>query len=362
MGASGGPLVVHDEGRLLDVCDLAAVRGAAPGMPLSQARALLAGARFVGFERETFREAQGRWLDQLVPFSDAIEPLSMHEAAIDLSMHPRPGEIARQVVQAVATVEPRVASGAGPSLWLARLAIDRESNATRDPARFLAPLPVSLLTPVNPSVRERLGTLGYQTIGDLQSVSLDVLRRQFGTTALTIQAAAMGRVAQPVRPLYPPGSAGGYVGVEGGTSSEQTLEAVLDRLAGEIGKRLAEEDRQTCELSVYIEHENGGKALSRSFVKPIGDPRSLRIALGILVGERCEEDVYGVRATLPHLRRKAQHQAALFGQVADRERIAPAIGRLQSTFGDTVVRRASELHVPRRVRFLKALSFATGWK
>lgn len=101
----------------IEALDGTLYRGVGPGMPRGQARALLTGDRFVGLERDTFREAQARWLDCLVPYLGAIEPLSMHEATLDLSGHPRPEEIVLQVLRSVGEVEPRIQSSVAGSAW-----------------------------------------------------------------------------------------------------------------------------------------------------------------------------------------------------------------------------------------------------
>lgn len=212
------PTVVHRDGLVLDASDDAALRGVVPGMPIGQARSLLSGARFVLFEPEFYRAAQRRWLDVLTPFTDALEPLSLHEAVLDLSGHPRPHEVARAALAVLLEVEPRISAGAGPTGWIARIAADHPGDAVNDPAGFLAPLPVDVL-PIDPRSKTRLASLGCSTVGEVRALAWDALRRQFRQDAGKIHNAAHGLYREPWGKLYPEDALTGSVVLDGGVES-----------------------------------------------------------------------------------------------------------------------------------------------
>lgn len=293
--------VVFEDGAVLDASDDAQLRGVVPGMPVGQARALLSGARFVACDREFYRGAQRRWLDALLPFSDALEPLSMHEAALDVSGHPRPGEIARRALASLAEVAPRVSSGIGPAVWIARLAADHSGDALADPAAFLAPLPVSAL-PIAPKLRDRLDALGCATVGAIAALPWNTLRRQFGPDASRIHSAAHGFHREPRGPIYPEDSLSGSVALDGGSESlEEIYRAALD-LAALLGARLESLDRETPELLLHVGFDHGERTLERPFSRPIRDAQTLSAALSVLIAGGFHAPVHSLRVSLPRLR------------------------------------------------------------
>lgn len=357
-------LVVIEGGKVLEASDDARLRGVGPGMPKSQAKALLQGGRFVERERDDFTMAQRAWLDRLIPFSDAIEPADQHEAFIDLSRHPRPEDIASLALAAVAENNPRTASGAGCSKWLSRLSVDqKEKGAVHEPKKFLCELPVTLLSPANQKAIDKLLGLGYSTIGQLQEVPLTVLYRQFGAEGQLIHQAANGRFFDPVKALYPEQSMGSYIAFEGGTESSEVLELGFIELAKELGGRLASEERETAEAFLHIEHEKGVNTRNRTFAKAISDERTLLCALRLMLSKLPEEPVYGLRVTLPRLKRARRVQTGLFGQRTDEVvRLQKALLRVNTVFGQSTVMLASDFEIPRRVRVLKEMGRVVGWQ
>ena len=355
------PTVVHAEGLVLDASDDAGLRGVVPGMPVGQARALLSGARFVPCQPEFYRAAQRRWLDALVPYSDRLEPLSLHEAALDLSGHPRPEEVARHALAALARIEPRVSHGVGPAAWIARIAADRTGDALADAAAFLAPLPPAAL-PIDPRILAKLEGLGCATIGAVQSLSWPTLRRQLGPEGGRVHNLAHGVHRDRGGALYPEDALTGSVVLDGGSESREEILAACRDLAARLGPRLESTDRETPELFLHVGHEDRSVTLERPFARPIRDARTLSAALSLLVAEGFAEPVWSLRATLPRLKAVRSVQPDLF---ALREQGSGAldgpIAGLQTAFGEDVVRAASSLHVPRRLHVLRAHGSVYGW-
>lgn len=358
-----GPVVVHNEGRVLDAAEEVALRGVHPGMPVGQARALLREARHLPLAPDDYREASRRWLDALVPFSDRIEPLSLHEAAVDLSGHPRAEEIGRRAVAKVAEREPRLAVGWGAGVWLARLAADRRrAGAFADPAGFLSPLPVSDL-PISPRATARLAGLGCATIADAARLSRATLRSQFRDEGELIHLAARGLLCERPRALYPEDALSRSVLFEGGEDSLENIFVAVGELAGEIGGRLAEAERETPDLSLHIEYEAGGETRSRTFARAIDGPRALYAALRLLIGDGFGEPVYAIRAVLPDLRRPRRRQSSLFAPpAADRLVVERAVQSVRDAFGADRIRLASQLKVERRKVVLREMGGLVGWR
>ncbi|RYG39140.1 hypothetical protein EON81_01785 [bacterium] len=357
------PLVVHRAGRVIDASDEASIAGVGRGMPLQQAKALLASGVFIQHEPDAFRAAQKSWLDLLVPFSDAIEPLNQDEAIIDLSAHPRPSEIADVLVSALANHQPRVLTGAGSAKWTARLALESSTPKGKRPDEFLRPLPTRLLTPASERAREKLVALGYPTIGEVASVPFEVLRRHFREEAYRIHLAANGRLSDPVQALYPERCTSGFHAFEGGTECSETLAAGVGALCRTLGERIALEERETTEVALHLEFERGVSSFQRTFSKPVRCARSLTTAATLMLDGKATEPVYGIRLTLPSLVRGKKVQHGLFTQAIDRNavRLSRAVTRIHALYGERSIRCASDFEIPRRIRLLKELGGLVGW-
>jgi DNA polymerase-4 len=332
-------------------------------MPLSQARALLSEGYFREWHRNDFEEASKSWLDLLLPYSNGIEPLDQHSAAIDLTAHPRSAQVEHAILDSLRRHYPEVRSGVGRAKWLAELAMEHGGDAIIDPCAFLASLPIAALTPVSASTREKLGQLGYSTIGQAQAIPYRVLQRQFGSEAQTLHQALHGRLNDPVRALYPPHSIAGFRSFEGGTSDLESVTAGCEALAADIGERLAAKERETTVLHLHVEHEDRVRTLSRTFSKPLRDPLTIRRALLTMIEGEIKEEVYGLRVTLPALTPSGRSQSSLFcGRAEDQARLEREISRVRTAFGDRALIAGSQLALPRRRLVLRELGGLVGWR
>lgn len=365
-GLDQSPLVVHKSGIVLDVSPEALARGVSPGLPLSQAKALLSGARFITHDPDRFTAAQTAWLDLLTPFSGVIEPRDQHEAALDLSDHPQPKHIASHIANALQAHGFKASCGAGCSKWLARLAADvndLNETAVTDPAHFLAPLPIHRLLPVSRFALAKLEALGYGTIGQAQAVPSALLLRQFGNEGLTIARAAIGRLHEPVAPVYPERSLSAQFTFEGGTNSLEAVMAGCAALAEQLGSALAATEQEGSELVIHVLHDAHTITLARTFARPFTDERMLRRFLALLIGDGFKEPVHALRVSLLRLKRVKHVQTSLFSaQSADAKRsLERTLAQLRRKFGETSVRFAGDVRLPRRVQVLREWNGIVGW-
>lgn len=368
--AGGRPLVVLRDKQVLDSDSQAAEKGVFPGMSERQARAIVESAAFVPWDSEEHTQAQIEWLDRCTPYTDAIEPSDQHEAFLELSQHPQPHQIAKQLAQ---TLELPASLGAAGSRWLASLAADFAppghlfDHAVTEPADFLKGLPVECLTPVPCEHRERLAFLGYRKIGEIALLPMSVLQSQFGKDALTIRQAALGRLYQPVEPTYPPDSLSESLALEGGANNSQSIDDALGLLAGRLGERLISAERQSRELKLFVEMESGQLlALKRRFNKPIRCRLSALASLRLLLPADLDEPVVRLRALVPALERAPKLQRSLEGRLGDTgrkgEAVEIALKSVRTVFGDQAVVEGRHLNQPRRVLVIREWKESTGWR
>ncbi|PYQ45646.1 MAG: DNA polymerase IV [Acidobacteria bacterium] len=172
--------------------------GVGSAMPISQAfRACPQGA-YVRPDMEKYAAVSKEVMEVLRQFTDAVEPVSIDEAFLDVtgsrrlfatSGRPATGEdIARSLKAAIRERTQLTASvGVAPSKMVAKVASDMRKPdglvvvAPGTEAAFLAPLPVRRLWGVGPKMEEVLLKIGVRTIGELATCDPARLRRRLGT-------------------------------------------------------------------------------------------------------------------------------------------------------------------------------------
>jgi DNA ligase D-like protein (predicted 3'-phosphoesterase) len=366
-----GPLVVVRDGEVLDANELARKHGVRTGVTLRDASNLIPNVKVRHWQADDYRERNEKWLRVCPEFSDVIEPDDQHAAYLDLSKHPSPCDIADRAVAAVAYAsECPIRFGVGPSKWVAKLAteVGEWSQAVKDPEGFLAPLPILQLKPVSPEARQRMHFLGYRTIGDVARLDPGVLRDQFGVEALLIQQAATGVHVDAVREVYPPNTASDRILFPEPIESLEALELNFRRLSDRVGGLLSVRGLEGSHLEFGREEEAGWRTRTREFARPMRDGRTVFVGLQLVSGSNAlKEPLTGIRIRLKNLKRVRAYQPA-FATIArtgsdDRAiQLNRALAQLQTTFGETSVRKASEVPIERRVRVLREWGTALGWR
>ncbi len=358
------PLLIVKDGTILDACSACRERGVSGGQQEKIARALVEGVVVEPWKESLYVEASRAWLDRLTPFSNVIEPVGQHTAYIDLSSHPDPHSILLVMAVALGNLPSRVYIGVGTSKWLARLAVMHPISTMEidRPDEYLKPLPIALLYPVSMESRKRLKFLGYSTIGDVQEVPLDVLRKQFPGEATTIYEACRGGCYAPVLPLYPEASLRSEFRFEGAVDTTDALDRAIEVLAGELAVQLSLADGQGQELELFIETEERGTWMrERSFAKPLYSRLTVHTALKLLLKEPIEDPVLSLRAVMPRVAKQLGTQPGM-GLAKDEARKfnEQSVERLGKTFGDRAIVRASTLGLPWHKRFIQEWARSLG--
>jgi len=160
-------------------------------MAISQAWLKCPEAVYLRPRVKLYAEVSGDAFEVFARFTDAIEPLGIDEAFLDVTASRRlfgPGpEIARQVKKSVKEVTGLTVSvGCSTAKFVAKIASDLEKPdglVVVPPgfeAEFLAPLPIRRLWGAGPKTLIRLRSLGCVTIGDVAELDAKVLERRFG--------------------------------------------------------------------------------------------------------------------------------------------------------------------------------------
>ncbi|HLO98364.1 MAG TPA: hypothetical protein VK171_07205, partial [Fimbriimonas sp.] len=351
------PLVITKDRLVLDACRTSIERGVRRGQSEKLARSLVEGLTLVPWANEDYEEANRAWLDNLVPYTDVIEPVQQHSAFVDLSAHPDPDSVLMSlIISAKQGQSANLRVGVGRRRWLAELATIHQFKGISidQPDVYLRPLPVSALLPVSVESQKRLAFLGYTTIGAVQQVPLEILKPQFGPEASVIYEAARGGYNQPVLPLYPEEVIRAEMRFEGGVELTEQIEAGLKRIANELAVKLSNCDGQGTELSLILEFEDGRThTVSRTFAKPIHTYLTALVALALVIKDQITEPVVSIRAIMPRIVKQAGVQGAMpLSKNVERAANELAMNRLAKAFGDGAVVRASTLQKPWHLRFV----------
>ena len=187
--------------------------GVHSAMASSRAMALCPGLLILPPRFEQYREISAQFHAIFRTYTDLIEPLSLDEAFLDVSLsdHCQGSAtlIAREIRQRVKDeLDLIVSAGIAPNKFLAKVASDWNKPDGMFPITpeqvdaFVLELPVKKINGVGKVTAGKLRKMGVQTCGDLQKLPLEKLVKRFGKYGQRLFNVARGvdnRKVQPSR-------------------------------------------------------------------------------------------------------------------------------------------------------------------
>jgi protein ImuB len=364
-----GPVVLGGKpwtnGTVLDADPTARALGVRRGMPLGSAHRLAPEATFLDAQPEADRAELEAAFERLAAFSPAIcgtaDPtdvaFGLLEAQIDgleglWGPEPALAERVGAALEGPLAGRPRAGiAGTRFAATVAALAAEPTELVSVPPgmeASFLAPLPVSLLTP-DAEIRARLRRFGLRQIGQVAELASSALVARFGEEGARIGMRARGEEVDPFRPRRAPERLLLGLPIEPAVAELEAIRFVLRRLAVALGANLAarglaaEQGRLRLELDLAFARPGTSPALevATRFPEPTADPEAIeRLLLAKLertpppaAVERLELELSGANPAtgqqLPLFVPQALHGARLAWQLA----------RLALTYGEDRIRR-----------------------
>ena len=209
----GLPVVVGGTGNRGVVCTAsyeARKFGIHSAMSIARARRLCPKAVYVAPRFERYQEISRGVREIMRGATDLIEPLSLDEAYLDVSVNKLGLEYASEVAR---DLRKRVKEeiglscsiGVAPNKVVAKIASDRRKpgGITVVPPEkvedFLAVLPVRVIPGVGPVTAKKLGAMGINKIWELRELTPELLERCFGKSGLRLYNLSFGRDESPVR-------------------------------------------------------------------------------------------------------------------------------------------------------------------
>jgi len=202
----GKPVVVAWRGNRSVVCAAsyeARKFGVRSAMPAVRAERLCPNAVFLPPDFPRYRAVSRQVREIFKRHTDLIEPLSLDEAYLDVSVNktglPTATQVARTIREQIRTELNLTASaGVAPNKFLAKIASDwKKPNGLfviqpDEVDSFLLPLPVNRLPGVGAVTEEKLKQLEVQTIIDLRKLDLPALESRFGRFGVRLYELARG--------------------------------------------------------------------------------------------------------------------------------------------------------------------------
>jgi DNA polymerase-4 len=228
--------------------------------PAERARRLCPDAFFLPPDFELYRARSREVMAVLREHVELVEAASLDEAYLDLTGLDRPKAAARRIKQAIRERTGLGCSiGIGPSKLVAKVASDAEKpdgfvvlTEEEARARFASASP-GLIPGIGPRTTERLARGGVTTLDELRRVPVQQLVDAFGPGLgphlLRLANFEDDREVTPVRPAK---SESRETTFDHDVADPQQLEEVLRSLAGDLCRRLADQDRAGRNIAIKV--------------------------------------------------------------------------------------------------------------
>ncbi len=233
-------------GVVTTACYVARLSGVHSAMPMFKARELCPDAVVIRPDMAAYAAAARQMRAMMARLTPLVQPLSIDEAALDLSgteaLHGTPpaAVLARFAREVEAEMGVTVSIGLSRNRLLAKLAAGRDKPRGfavlgREAAQALAGEPAGILPGVGPAQERRLAKLGITQVGQLQALNPRQARRLLGDDGPSLVSRALGEDARRVDPVGVAKS----ISAETTFSTDLTEQAALERHLWHLSERLA---------------------------------------------------------------------------------------------------------------------------
>ena len=363
----GRPVIVGADPRGRGVVSAASYEarrfGVHSAMPIGRAFRLCPEGVFLPVDMDKYAGVSREIMAVLAEFTPLVEPLSIDEAFLDVTasraLHGDGAAIGREIKKRIrASVSLTASVGVAPNKFLAKVASELEKPdglVVVEPGRealFLAPLPVSRLWGVGKVTGSVLETMGIRTIGQLALTPAAHLAARFGKHGPDLLNLARGLDDRVVETDAPSKSMGAEETFEHDTHDVDLLRATLRGQSERVGRELRGAGYAGRTVTLKLRFADFSTITRSHTDDPTQD--------GLVIYRRVEslfarvilkQAVRLIGLSVSGLGPAGEGQLFLLAPDAvRRERLARAVDRLATRFGDEVVRPASLIPKRRRSR------------
>jgi DNA polymerase-4 len=296
----GRPVIVGgrpDSRGVVAACSYEArVFGVRSAMPCSRAYARCPEAVFIHPRLDRYRQVSARIMTIFRSYTDLVEPLSLDEAFLDVTVNKRHEPSATVLAERIRhqiREETGLTASAGVSFnkFIAKIASDLNKpdglSVIRPEmaASFLATLPIGSFFGVGAVTERRMHQQGSCCGADLLKLSLAELSERFGKQGVFLYHIVRGHDHRPVQPERERKSIGAETTLERDTKDPDRIDAILARLAERVGHTLHRKHvvGTTVTLKVrYADFTTVTRSVTGSV--PSADPAHLFASVRFLLG------------------------------------------------------------------------------
>lgn len=332
--------------------------GVHSAMPIGRAYRLCPDGVYLRGNMKKYAEISRRIMAILGSYTDLVEPISIDEAFMDVSVICRPEQgrsLAEEVKENIFRSEELKASiGVAPNKFLAKIASDLEKPdglvvvPEGGELDFLEHLPIERLWGVGPKTAERLHEMGYREIGDLWKVAPGGL--PLGKHGDHILKLARGIDEREVIPHHEAKSIGHETTFLEDTDDAEVVRQTLLKLAEAVAVRLRKHGVRGKTVTLKF---RGADFVTETRAHTLGDPTDdakeiFDVALAQMDRVRGKgKKIRLLGISLSKLEKPGEtRQLSLFGRDDESEKlskISRARDSLEERFGKGSVKRASLL-------------------
>lgn len=327
-------------------------------LPISHAWRRCPNGVYLRPRMDRYKEMSVAIMGVLSRYTDMVEPISIDEAFLDVSgstalMGPAEG-IARNVKSTIKQETGLTASvGVAPNKFLAKIASDLDKPdgfvvvREGEVESFLANLPVSRLWGVGPKTATRLQKLGIHTIGEIAAIPLQKMVGALGASGEHLWRLAHGEDERRVVSEWEPKSISNETTFERDTSDNDLLLKTLRQLSDKVAGRLRRQGFKARTISLKLRYQSFTTFTRQTSVPEGLDTGNEIFALIRTLFEKLplEESVRLIGVGTSNLLRasKEEEQLSLFETSPQSERLAEALDEIHNRYGDSSLRRGSDL-------------------
>ena len=235
------------------------------GMPSSKARRLCPQAIFIRSHFSLYKDASAKFMKILGDFSPHIESLGLDEAYLDVTgceeLYGSPQKLALAIKERINEELKLTASvGIATCKVVAKITSDLCKPdglleiAPGGEQAFLNPLPIAKLPGVGKKTEQALKEMGVTTIGELASLPLDTIKRQFGATGAVIHSYAKGIDDREVEAPGEAKSISQQLTFARDTLDRNFLEANLHNLCQEVCQELRSQNKKARCVAIRLRY------------------------------------------------------------------------------------------------------------
>jgi DNA polymerase-4 len=239
--------------------------GVRSAMPMARALRLCPDLVIVRPDFPRYRAASQQILDIFRSCTPLVEPLSLDEAYLDVTVNrwgePLATRVAKRLKQRIRE-ETRLTASAGvaPNKFLAKIASGWQKPdglTVISPGRveaFLQQLPVDALWGVGPVTAGKLRKIGIERLVEVRVADPDLLRRAVGSLADVLKRLALGDDPRPVVPNRPYKSSSSENTYNEDLLDLHAIRAEIERMARQTAEWLARKELLACTVIIKVRY------------------------------------------------------------------------------------------------------------